>query len=293
MTMNRITYSLAICVAVSLVGCAEEPQMIPITPSDDDSNDEGATSETDPETEGTPNPEDAGTPMTLMKTCLDLIDDLEDGEVLITPVTEPSRQGAWFVYNDETVTATQTPAVGMPFAPEMPGGPSSDGIIAESLYAARTSGSGFAEWGAGMGFNLNNAGCAADPETGECPEGDDGISMPYDVSGFTGISFYSRYYGDLAGQTVAFKVVTTGVVPPERYGTCEVVTGGQCDAAYEATISIVSEWTAHEIPFTMLAQPSYAGANAVDFEPATVQALQWQVPMGTDFDFAIDEVCFY
>jgi hypothetical protein len=235
------------------------------------------------------------------KLCVDLIDDLESGMTLIPAgdAGNAPRQGAWFTYNDIAsggTTGMQTPEpMVTAFLPDasMGGAPTSDLSVTQTLYAARTYGGGFGLWGAGMGFNINDEGCVLDEVTMQCPT--DYVSMPmvYDVTQFTGISFYSKYYGAGPGIPAHFKVVTQGVVPDTSGGTCVVTDGGQCDAAYETTISILPNWSAHEVPFDLLAQPTYAGNNAIDFDPATVFALQWQIDVNTDFDFAIDEICFY
>ena len=84
----------------------------------------------------------------------DLVDDLEDGDDAI--LDDGGRRGGWYTFNDET-DGTQSPP-GTGFVPS-PGG------AGDSAYAAGTSGGGFTEWGAGMGFDLNNP--MAVGETGE------------------------------------------------------------------------------------------------------------------------------
>src|SRR5688572_29905343 len=57
--------------------------------------------------------------------------------------------GYWFAFNDATAGGSQTPSG--TFAPEMADG---------SGYAVHTSGTGFTNWGAGVGFNLTGVrGC--------------------------------------------------------------------------------------------------------------------------------------
>jgi len=223
-----------------------------------------------------------------LKLCAELVDDLEDGSPFIPRIG--GRSGAWYIYNDESVGATQEPVELAPLlAPNSgDGAPTSDGIIPTTLYSARTSGEGFMEWGAGMGVDLNHPACANDTQTACTPS--DG-AMPYDLSMVEGLSFYTKAYTE--GLTIVFQVATQGTTPVAVGGTCENVTGGQCDAHYETMISVVPEWAAHEISFAMLAQPAYAGTSAVEFDPSTVLSLRWQVPTGVTFDFAVDELCLY
>jgi len=225
------------------------------------------------------------------KRCVDLIDDMEGAEAPLIPTkADPPRRGAWFVYNDGT-TDTQTPIESLPFTHDLAGAPESDGMT-PTAYSARTAGSGYRMWGAGMGFNLNNAGCMAD-DAGNCAPDDNGVPMVYDVTQFQGISFYAKSYGEGAGVSVAFKVVTEGVVPTANGGTCVPMGNGQCDGAHEQSIAMHNEWEPFEVLFDEIAQPSYVNANAIDFDPKTVMALQWQVPVSTNFDFAVDEICFF
>src|SRR5690606_1927607 len=97
-----------------------------------------------------------------------LIDDLDDGDASIAEVG--GRIGAWYTYNDETTGGEQAPPSDSDFAPSA-GGPTDSGFM------ARTTGSGFTEWGAGMGFDLNNPGDA---------------KGTWDASAFTGVAFKAR-----------------------------------------------------------------------------------------------------
>lgn len=233
-------------------------------------------------------------PMLRPKMCGELIDDMESGTNLI--LQEGGRQGAWYLYNDLTETGVQMPEG--PFVPTAGGAPNSDNTVPETLYSARTSGTGFTEWGAGIGFNINDVGCAMVDEEGVCID-EPPIPMLYDVSAYTGVSFYTRYWGDLAGAPVVFKIVTEGVTLVADGGTCVVPAEGedpgQCEIAHEARATAYKDtWTPYEIAFEDLIQPTVAGSNALDFDPTKVRAFQFQVNQSfPEFDFAVDEVCFF
>jgi len=210
-----------------------------------------------------------------------IVDNLEHGSTLI-PVTA-GRQGAWYTYNDGSPGATQQPSpIEDPFLP-------TNATAAVGIYAARTSGEGFGDWGAGFGFDVNNQGCEADehgdPIDPACSPS--GIRRTYDVSGWTGISFYAR---SVAGTDVSvdFKVPTEHETPIADGGTCD---GTVCSDAYFIRVTFESEWSLFEISFEDLAQAGFGESFA--FDPTAVFGMQWQIPAGASFDIAVDEICFY
>ncbi|HEX7605282.1 MAG TPA: hypothetical protein VF348_01130, partial [Usitatibacter sp.] len=77
-----------------------------------------------------------------------VIDDLEDGDGSIC--ASDGRQGAWYTVGDGTGT-NLTPTPGADFTPTLIPGTRAG----TSRYAARLAGSGFTNWGALMGLNLN------------------------------------------------------------------------------------------------------------------------------------------
>ena len=75
-----------------------------------------------------------------------VIDDMEDQT---QGISGSDSYGGWYVYDDETVGAHMTPPPSTPFTMEpIPGG------RCASEYAMRLSGTGFSDWGAGMGFDF-------------------------------------------------------------------------------------------------------------------------------------------
>jgi len=213
--------------------------------------------------------------------CVSLIDDLEGLPPLI-PVTD-GRAGAWYTYNDNTEGATQTPPpCGTPFSPAEPG-------ARESLYAARSTGSGFSDWGAGFGFDLNNMGMepTIDEETGECVI-DYSTRMTYDASAYTGISFYAKSFsGNL---NIDVKIPALADTPIEEGGACDVA-DGQCGNSYQAIATLKGTWQGYEVPFDSFAQGSWGQRQDLDL--ATLVGVQFQTRANAMFDIAIDHVCFY
>lgn len=198
----------------------------------------------------------------------DLIDDLEDGDDAIAEAN--GRLGGWYTFNDMTVGGTQTP----PETGFVPTAGGADG----SAYAAATSGKGFTEWGAGMGFDLNN------PEA----VGMTGPRGTYDVTPYRGIAFYAK-----SNVPVRLAVATTGVTATTEGGLCTPSTtmGQECDDTHGANLSISSDWKEFTLEFADLRQGGWG--KVVPFEPTDVMAVLFQVDKSLEFDFAVDNVRFY
>jgi hypothetical protein len=112
-----------------------------------------------------------------------LIDDLEDGDVLVGR----DDGGTWLLFNDQT--GTQLPAVAEGLV--VRGGPRG------SRFAAHSSGDGFSAWGAGFGVAL---GCG------------------YDVRKFDGVRFKVKAGG---ARRFRVEVPTLGLLGTEFGGRCE------------------------------------------------------------------------
>lgn len=287
MRNSVLTTSLVLSLGLGLAGCDQADgdgtgsgnvSVSPTTdPMNGDTGDSGAT--TLPPTTDPTGGDDAGTGGTPGMACVDLIDDLEHGAALIPVIND--RQGAWYTYNDTTGTQTPVPMTD-PFAPAMDG---YDG----SIFGAQTEGSGFTEWGAGMGFDLNNAGCTPDPETDECEPGDNGIRMNYDASAYQGISFWGKSNNGF-DLNVQVKVPTAAETPIDEGGVCDPELD-MCSDSYFAIVTLPPQWTLIQVPFDVLGQGAWGLEVPLDL--TTTFGIQFQVAAMTDFDFTIDNVCFY
>jgi len=190
----------------------------------------------------------------------DMIDDLELGTGSI--LMKNNRVGAWYTYNDKTTGGTQTPTAGMTFAVDMTGG-------VNGSKCARTQGMGFTNWGAGMGFDLNNTGTAK------------GVYMG--AGAYTGIAFQSK------GSKFRIKVLIPATTPTAEGGTCSAATG--CGDNHGKIIDATTAWTAQTVPFSALTQEGWGTAAA--FSNAGIIGIQFQVAKGETFDFSIDNIGFY
>jgi hypothetical protein len=200
---------------------------------------------------------------------LDRIDDLNDGDDAILALG--FRTGFWYAFNDGTPGAKQVPS--MTLFTTTPGGPSETG------YCARSYGSGFEAWGAGMGLDLN--------DTGEVVNGIP-KRAPYDASAYKGIAFAARGgAGKLrfAVSTAATEVMTAG-------GTCMGgTTTAACSDTHGVDIPLTPEWRTYAVPFDRLTQEGFGAKTPFDIKKT--MALYFSVASGNPFDYAIDDVGFF
>jgi hypothetical protein len=191
-----------------------------------------------------------------------MIDNFEDGDGALIP--NGGRQGYWYVFNDATEGATQTPDTTMVL-------PEAGGAAGTSL-AMHTTGSGFAEWGAGVGVDLNNAGDGM---------GGNGIKMIYDASAFTGIVVMAKGSGQ-----VRASVQIEATIPVEEGGTCAL----NCDP-HGKVLLLSDEWQQFTLEFDELNQEGWGTPAA--WNASTIVGLQFKVAANVDFDFWVDEIGFY
>lgn len=197
-----------------------------------------------------------------------LIDDLEDGDNEAS--TEGGRLAFWFGFNDG-VACTQMPPVESAFKPTAVGTP------ATNRYVAEISGTGCTAWGAGIGveFNRNN----------DVP---DGLTCPYDLGPYTGVSFYFRSSGP-----VTVLVSTMQTRDKSLGGSCDTAKG-RCDDHYQITFPGAAAWTKKTVHFKELAQ--FGFGQPVPFDPTQSTGLTFQIAAGatatTAYDLALDDLNF-
>jgi hypothetical protein len=199
----------------------------------------------------------------------DKIDDLEDGNQSI--LAKGFRQGDWYVFADETPGGMLNPAMNT-FAVEPAGADT-------PLGSARMRGSGFTEWGAGLGFDLNSV--YDDITATE-------IRKTYDVTPFMGVAFKAK------GNTrIRFAASTVPTETVEFGGTCVNPAVGEktCNDTHGTWITVSPEWKSFAIPFSKLTQQGFG--PRVEFKHIEVMAIHFQVMEGVNFDISIDDVGFY
>jgi hypothetical protein len=179
------------------------------------------------------------------------------------------RSGSWFTYNDGTDGGVQTPMAGAQCLPSL----IPDGGRCGSLHAENTFGSGFTNYGAGLGFDLNHPNSMT--------------RMPYDLTAYTGIAFWA-YSSISGGQDVSFQVLEQATVPVSGGGTCTAL----CNDNYHASVLFPSSgWTQIVVPFSSLQQSGFG--TKVPWQPSTVLAVQFVVDPALIFDFWVDDIGLY
>jgi len=186
------------------------------------------------------------------------IDDLEDGDNVITPAG--SRLGYWYTFNDGS--ATQVPDPKALFKP------TAGGSTATPKFAATTSGPAFTIYGAGMGFDFNNTASK---------------SCPYDASAYSGITFWAK--GNVAMLKAMIKIPATTPTTADG-GTCAAM----CEDHFNVKATLTSAWKQFSMPFATITQDKFG--TAATFDKAHILAVQFQVPQAVPFDISIDDIAF-
>ena len=182
------------------------------------------------------------------------------------------RAGCWFTYNDGTDGGVQTPPQGAQCPPSV----IPDGGFCGGQYAQHTFGGGFFNFGAGLGFDLNDT---SPPR------------KPYDASKYQGLVFWA-----LAPQGttalplgVDLQVLESATTPTTSGGTCTSATG--CNDHYQIQLNFTSQWTAFTVPFSCLTQQSWGTQVSLDL--TTLLGIQFVVNPAPAFDFWIYDIGFY
>ncbi|HLV64771.1 MAG TPA: hypothetical protein VKY73_03130 [Polyangiaceae bacterium] len=192
-----------------------------------------------------------------------LLDDMEDGDDALC--THEGQSGTWFTTNDGSVNGVQEPpALSVVRPVEVTD-------RAGSTRAMRTTGRGFSNWGAALGFRLRSA-----------------AGGTYDASTHDALTFYAK--GKLKGKLrVALR--TRDLAPAEDGGTCAENTG-MCRRYHGADIALTSGWHQYRIPFDLLVREGNGGPP---FDPKSVVGVEFRVPVPAaiePFEFWVDDVAF-
>jgi hypothetical protein len=190
-----------------------------------------------------------------------LITDLENG-----PSLGSGRVGAWYTYNDMSSAGMQSPDAGADFVPTKLVPPRE-----ASNYAAHTQGSGFALWGAGMGFDLNNNGAG---------------KLVYDASHYSGITFWAK-----GTSTKPVRVNFPSKDTSPEGGVCNSAMN-KCSDHFGAKLNLTADWTKQDIKFTETAQQMWGIPQEPSLDAAQLYGVQFQVEPGVTFDIWIDDVSF-
>jgi hypothetical protein len=139
-----------------------------------------------------------------------------------------------------------------------------------SKYAARTSGAGFAVWGAGMGFNLSNKGTT--------------VSV-YDASGYTGLTFWAMAAADSV-TSVRVNVADEDTSP--EGGVCADT---KCNDHFGTSIELSTSWKQYALKFSDMQQSGF-GDPFPQLKASALYAITFMFATNTTFDIYIDDIAF-
>jgi hypothetical protein len=187
------------------------------------------------------------------------------------------RAGGWFVFHDNTVGAVQTPPKAQKFTvTPLSTNPADPDYFKNVSYSARTTGNGFTDWGAGVGFNL--AGGMPQPSY-------DALSR-----GYTGVAFLARSQTN----TVAILGVLDQFCFPAA-GKCNPAPGGptQCNDSPQVVLNLTPAWKPFVFHWQDVKAQGWGLANPQGFVDATaLYNIQFLVPPNMAFDIEVTEVGF-
>lgn len=192
---------------------------------------------------------------------LDLVDDLEDGDVYLPLPQLGGRSGRWTASNDGTAGGQHAPN---PFVPtEMKD-------CARARLYAHIRGSGFTRWGAQITLQFRPA---------------------YDVAtSHAGLTFWARIGGGGANLRITIPNKDTD----DAGGICDKVagTGGSigCGNHFGKELVLTAGWTRHTVLWSELRQLSTSGRRVPTFDGTTVYAVNFRVPARAIYDIWIDDV---
>jgi hypothetical protein len=203
---------------------------------------------------------------------LDMIDDMEDGDLSIREVN--GRSGSWQAFNDGTLTGTEDSAMTNMVPPRTIAGSSTGSSMSQHGY--HISGGGYSGWGAGWMVDFNTASGRA----------------PYDASDYAGIVFWAKS----DGPPTEVKVALPDIFSDTAGGLCDPndnrVGGKGCYDDFATNITLTRQWRRYEIAFSSIATGNWGLRHA--FDTQHVYGIKFSVtPSYALFDSWIDDVSFY
>jgi hypothetical protein len=191
----------------------------------------------------------------------ELIDDLNDGDRFIPSLN--GRVGAWSDSHDSSPNAKMYPDPNTGFAPTDTGDPC-------RKYAVYVAGGGYVLWGADFWF---------------------GLGSPYDASKYKGITFWAKID---SGASPSLRVAFPDKDTQPDGNMCETgISSGPtaCYDHYGYRITLDSTWTKHTVLFSQLGQEGWGHAGTA-FDPTSLYEVLFQISVGANFGFWIDDVAF-
>jgi hypothetical protein len=227
-----------------------------------------------------------------------LIDDMSNttGQVHVA-VPSSATPGYWFTtINDTGGSITPVPAAnGGAWSYTAVTGPSDASISNAACIRGVTSPTQYSEAGEGFNFALQKIDAAPD-------SGAQAPAVEYDISSYTGISFWAYGAAD-AGPQANIRVLFPDHTTDPRGGVCvndAAAASSQCYDSWQKTITIAPGWQFVTVTFASdLGQLGF-GLSETSFDAAHVYGMTFQVNgpqtadagVGTPFDLCIADINF-
>jgi hypothetical protein len=216
-----------------------------------------------------------------------LLADFEDPVAVVTMSGSPARNGQWYAYNDGSSTCIETPAADTQYATAVP--PTFDGTPnnTRALHAQWT---GCFIWGAGVGSDLNVPIVAGGVYTGP--------RVPYDLTGYTGITFWARS-ASTADNMLRVKLLMTDETRIADGGNCNeadpAIGSNMCSDSWGKLFALPTNgaWQQIAVNFADLSFKQEGWGHIFPWNPAHVIAINFQsqdAEVGQLYDFWLDDV---
>lgn len=189
------------------------------------------------------------------------LDQMEDGDGTID-MTE-QRSGVWFAFNDKT--GTQVPHFDEEIFLMSELDPPRAGT---SHFAARSHGSGFSGWGAGIGFELYS-------------------QKAYDVSKYAGITFWARRAPNTSA-SLRFAIPDSATA--KRGGQCEEIPDQRCNDYFGIDLDLGTAFRRYNFTWRELKQGPWGWPRPEAVNTKEVYGIRFQHDAFEDFDFWIDDI---
>jgi hypothetical protein len=200
---------------------------------------------------------------------IDVFDDFEDGDLDVN--VAGGRFGHWYNYDDMTEGSNHIAAVTLDPTTER-----HTTLAGSSKMAMRVQSTGYTRWGSGFSADVAAA-------------------MPYDVSAYTGLVFWTK---NLTTTPLKIKFALQDANSDPRAGRCDPAADAPMETAcYDAFAQEVEllpgDWQIHMLPFWALRQGGWGLPVPTGLAKREVYALPVGEYFGTTYDYLLDDVGFY
>jgi hypothetical protein len=185
-----------------------------------------------------------------------VIDDFEDGDLLLPAPALGGRVGKWYAFGDGSGI----------------GSVDVFGITrgASSTKALHAVGTDFTNWGSGVGVDLSNSGS------------DQSTKVAYDASAASALTLWAR-----AEKPTAMTVVLPDVDTDAAGNICI-----SCGHHYMHTVQLSATWQRFTASFSDLELEAGGSPTPTAFKASGLFSLQLRFAAGTKYDVLVDDVAF-